>query len=229
MRKAAAEHGHKAQQHKAQEHADEAVRRCAVTRARRLKDVLIRFVLDPGGTVVPDIRERLPGRGVWLTATQDAVADAVKRKVFPGALKGEAKVPEGLAEKVDRLLAEAALSALALANKAGVASFGYAQVEETIASGRLLALIHAREAAEDGCRKLDGKARSASGGRPIPAIRAFTTVELGLATGRTNVIHAALIQGGAAQRVLSAVRRLERYRSGQTAFAAQNGTDTDEE
>ena len=153
MRKAAAEH-----EFKGQKHADEAVRRCAVTRARRSKDDLIRFVLDPGGTVVPDLRERLPGRGVWLTATQETITAAVMRKVFPGALKGAAKVPEGLAEKLDRLLVDAALSALALANKAGEASFGYAKVEETIASGRLLALIHAREAAEDGCRKLDGKA-----------------------------------------------------------------------
>jgi len=224
LQNAAAEYGHKAQGH-----ADEAVRRCAVTRARRPKDDLIRFVLDPGGSVVPDIREKLPGRGVWVTATHETVADAVKRKVFAGALKCEAKIPEGLTAQVDGLLAEAALSALALANKAGEATFGFAKVEETIAGGRVLALIHAREAADDGCRKLDGKARSASGGGAIPAIRALSTAELSLATGRTNVIHAALIQGGAAQRVLSAVRRLERYRRGQAAFVAQNGTDTDEE
>jgi uncharacterized protein len=223
LRKAAAEH-----QHQAQEQADEAVRRCAVTRARRLKGDLIRFVLAPDGTVVPDIRERLPGRGVWLTAAEDTIANAVKRKVFAGALKGAAKVPERLAAEVNRLLAEAAISALSLANKAGQASFGYAKVEETIAGGRVLALIHALEAADDGCRKLDGKARGASGGRSIPSLRALSTDELSLASGRTNVIHAALIQGGAAQNVISAVRRLERYRRGQTAFAARNGTDTDE-
>jgi len=224
LHNAAAEH-----EHNAERPADENVRRCAVTRARRSKDELIRFVLDPGGTVVPDIREKLPGRGVWLTASQDAVAQAVKRKVFAGALKAEAKIPEGLAALVDRLLLEEALSALALANKAGQAAFGYAKVEEIVARGSLLALIHAREAAEDGCRKLDGKARSAHGGRAIPAIRALSTAELSLATGRTNVIHAALIQGGAAQRVLSSVQRLERYRRGGAALAAQNGTDTDEE
>ena len=224
MQTSAAEHGERAH-----DLADETVRRCAVTRARRPKDDLIRFVRDPGGTIVPDLWERLPGRGVWLTATQETVADAVKRKVFAGAFKGEARVPEKLAQTVDRLLLDAALSALALANKAGEACFGYAKVEAAIASGRVLALIHAREAAEDGCRKLDGKARAASSGRAIPAMRALSTVELGLATGRTNVIHAALIQGGAAQRVLSAVERLERYRGGLSAFAAQNGTDTDEE
>ena len=224
MRQAASE-----QRHKAQADADDGVRRCAATRARRSRDELIRFVLGPDGTVVPDLKERLPGRGVWVTAAQDTVADAVKRKVFSRTLKGEVKVPEGLAVQVERLLVEAALSALALANKAGEAQFGYAKVEEAIAGGRVLALIHAREAAEDGCRKLDGKARGAGGGSPIPAIRAFATDELSLATGRTNVIHAALIQGGAAQRVLAAASRLERYRKGQTAFASRNGADTDEE
>ena len=42
------------------------VRRCAVTRALRPKDELIRFVFGPDGAVVPDLKEKLPGRGVWL-------------------------------------------------------------------------------------------------------------------------------------------------------------------
>ncbi len=181
--------------------ADDPVRRCALTRARRPKDELIRFVLGPDGTVVPDLKERLPGRGVWLTAAHDTVADAAKRNLFARALKAEAKVPEGFAAQVDRLLADAALSALALANKAGEVVFGHAKVEEAIAKGRVLALVHAREAAEDGCRKLDGKARGMRDGSPLPAIRAFGADELSLASGRTNVIHAALIQGGAALKV----------------------------
>ncbi len=224
MRQAAAQ-----RKGKSQTDADHSGRRCALTRAPRPKDELIRFVLAPDGTVVPDLKERLPGRGMWLTAAHDAVADAVKRKLFSRALKGEAKVPDELPAQVERLLAGAALSALALANKAGEAAFGYAKVEEAIASGQVLALIHAREAAEDGCRKLDGKARAASGGQQIPAIRAFGTDELSLATGRTNVIHAALIQGGAAETVLAAASRLERYRRGRAAFASENGSVTDKE
>jgi hypothetical protein len=177
--------------------------------------------------VVPDLKEKLPGRGVWLTAAQDTVADAAKRNVFARALKAEVKVPEGLAAQVDRLLAEAARSALALANKAGEAVFGNAKVEEAIAKGRVLALLHAREAAEDGSRKLDGKARGMSEGAPIPSIRAFGVDELSLASGRPNVIHAALIQGGAARNVLTAASRLERYRKGGAAFATLNGSETE--
>src|SRR5262249_39928835 len=79
---------------KPEEDADETARRCAVTRARRPKDELIRFVLGPDGTVVPDLRERLPGRGIWLTAARDTVARAVKDKAFSRSLKAEAKAPE---------------------------------------------------------------------------------------------------------------------------------------
>jgi len=217
------------QEHEAHKGADDTVRACALTRARRPKDELIRFVLGPEGTIVPDLREKLPGRGVWLTAAHDTVADAAKGNVFARALKAEAKVPEGLAAQVDRLLADAALSALSLANKAGEAVFGHAKVEEAIARGRVLALIHAKESAEDGCRKLDGKARGMGDGSPVSAVRAFSTDELGLASGRTNVIHAALIQGGAARKFLAAAARLERYRKGRAAFASQNGSDTDQE
>jgi predicted RNA-binding protein YlxR (DUF448 family) len=204
------------------------VRRCALTRAHRPKDDLIRFVLGPDGVVVPDLKEKLPGRGVWLTAAHDTVAEAAKRNVFARALKTQAKPAPDLADLVDRLLLEAALGAFALANKAGDVTFGHAKVEEALAKAPVLALVHAREAAEDGCRKLDGKARAARAGAPIPAICVLGTDELGLASGRTNVIHAALIQGGAARRFLAAAQRLERYRKGSIAFAlVREDTDTE--
>ena len=217
------------EQDQAQERQAETVRRCALTRRHLAKDALIRFVIGPDGTIVPDIKEKLPGRGVWLTAAHDTVSDAAERNAFARALKTKALVPEELAALVDRLLVDAALSALALANKAGEVVFGAAKIEEAIRKGRVIALVHAAEAAEDGRRKLDGKALAMTGGAQIPAIRAFNEGELGLASGRTNVIHAALIQGGAAPKFLAAAERLERYRKGSAAFADENGLDTDTE
>jgi predicted RNA-binding protein YlxR (DUF448 family) len=211
------------------ERAAETQRRCAVTRAHRSKDDLIRFVLGPDGAIVPDLKEKLPGRGVWLTAAHDTVAEAVKRKAFSRALKVEVMVPAALPAQIDRLLAEAAIGGLGMANKAGMVVFGYSNIEEALSKGRVIALIHASDAAEDGCRKLDGKARAATEGRGLPAICAFTADELGLASGRANVIHAALIQGGAARKFLAAASRVERYRKGISAFADRYGSDTDQE
>jgi len=203
------------------------VRRCALTRDRKPKEELIRFVLGPDGAIVPDLRERLPGRGVWLTATKDCVAEAAKRNAFAAALKTKVSIPPALADQVDGLLAETALSALALANKAGQVVFGFAKIDEAIAKGEVIALLHAKEASADGCRKLDGKFRAESRDQGPPPINAFSTDELGLASGRTNVIHAALIQSGAALALLAAASRLERYRNGMSASAKPTGSDTD--
>ena len=49
-----------------------------LTRERLPKQDLIRFVLAPNGEIVPDLKERLPGRGVWVTAAHDKVAEAAK-------------------------------------------------------------------------------------------------------------------------------------------------------
>jgi len=158
------------------------------------------------------------------------VAEAGKRNVFARALKVQAKVPPGLAAQVDGLLVEAALGALALANKAGEVVFGTAKVEEAIAKAKVAALIHASDAAEDGCRKLDGRFRAVAGGKAPDPIRLFSADELGLASGKTNVIHAALIQGGAAAKFLAGASRAERYRKGSAAaFAQPSGSDTDKE
>lgn len=217
-----------AEQSETQDEQAEAVRRCAVTRTARPKDELIRFVLGPDGAIVPDLKEKLPGRGVWLTATHDTVAEAVKRKAFGRALKAEAKAPDALADQLDKLLAEAALASFAMANKAGEVVFGHSKAEEALAKGRVVALLHAEDAAEDGCRKLDGKAKAATDGRGIPAVCTFSNDELSLATGRTNVIHAALIQGGATRKFLAAASRLVRYRKGSAAFL-DSRSDTDKE
>lgn len=209
---------------------EDAVRRCALTRERLPKQSLIRFVLGPDGQIVPDLKERLPGRGVWVTTASEKVAEAAKRNVFARALKAPVTVPAGLAETVDRLLVEASLGALALANKAGEVVFGNAKVEDAIASGKVVTLIHASDAAEDGCRKLDAKFRAAARGAAPTSIRLFSAEELGLASGKTNVIHAALIQGGAAAKFLAGASRAERYRKGSAAaFAEPVGSDTDKE
>ena len=40
------------------------LRRCIVTRQALEKPAMIRFVIDPEGRVTPDLKERLPGRGL---------------------------------------------------------------------------------------------------------------------------------------------------------------------
>ena len=54
-----------------------AERTCIVTRETKDTSELIRFVKGPDGSVVPDLKRKLPGRGVWVSGNKSCVAKAV--------------------------------------------------------------------------------------------------------------------------------------------------------
>jgi predicted RNA-binding protein YlxR (DUF448 family)/ribosomal protein L7Ae-like RNA K-turn-binding protein len=187
--------------------ADEIVadRMCIVTREVMDESQLVRFVRAPDGAVVPDLNRKLPGRGVWVSLSRTKVAEAVKRRAFNRGL-GEVVAGTDLPDQVGGLLRKAALSYISLAKKAGEAVAGAAKVEEMVASGRARLVIHAREAAQNGRQKIDSLS-----GPNVETLSLFTSIELDLAFGRANVIHAAVAKGGLAQKLLQAVRRAEAY------------------
>jgi uncharacterized protein len=192
------------------------MRMCAVSRRVRPIDELIRFVVAPSGEVVGDVKRKLPGRGLWVSASHQAVAEAVRRGQFGKGFKREVRVPSGLAGDTDRLLVQSAIEALAMAAKAGETVSGFAKVEGALHQQRVVALIHAADGAADGIRKLDAIARQnrgnsgESGG--IPVVEVLTSEQLDLALGRSNVIHAALLAGSAGKTFLSRSQILVRYR-----------------
>ncbi|MGH6819482.1 MAG: DUF448 domain-containing protein, partial [Methylocella sp.] len=118
-------------------------RTCIVTRAKGLPEDMIRFVVGPGAIVVPDIRRKLPGRGVWVTAQAGHVAEAVKRQVFSRGFKIKVVASESLAAEIEALLTKDCLQALSLASKAGQVVSGFAKVEQAIVSGAIAGLVHA--------------------------------------------------------------------------------------
>jgi predicted RNA-binding protein YlxR (DUF448 family) len=136
---------------------------CVVARAVKPIGEMVRFVAGPNGMVTPDIKRKLPGRGVWVTANRTAVADAVKRGAFKRGLKANVNVPADLPDLVDRLLERSALDALAIAHKSGRVVAGFERVDGAITSGTLAALIHAADAAPDGVRKLAAALARTSG------------------------------------------------------------------
>ncbi|MGB7206416.1 MAG: RNA-binding protein [Anderseniella sp.] len=185
------------------------VRMCALTRAHAARGDLLRFVLGPDNQIVPDLKEKLPGRGIWLRSSKNVLSEAVKRKVFGRALKAEIQVPDDIVPMVARLLLRDAMSALSLASKAGQAVAGFEKVETLLSKGAAAVLIAASDGAEDGRRKLAGKlhAQGSSG----HLVECFASADLDLALGRTNVIHAAITSGGLAQKFLACARRYESF------------------
>ena len=178
--------------------AEMAERTCIVT--REVKDLaeLIRFARAPSGEVVPDLRLKLPGRGVWVSCAASKVAEAARRKLFD------------LAERAAALLGQEALACLSLANKAGLVSAGFERVAEQARKGLTAVLVEAADGAADGRRKLYGKLKEA--GSSPETIDVFESAELGLALGQSHVIHAGIAQGGLARKFLAAARRFSAYR-----------------
>lgn len=190
-------------------------RTCIMTHAKGLPADMIRFVIGPGAIVVPDIRRKLPGRGVWVTARAGHVAEAVKRQAFSRGFKAKVVASETLAAEIEALLMKDCLQALSLASKAGQVVSGFAKVEEAIASGAIAGLVHAADCGADGVRKLGQSLRRRYGDeRARPRVKLFRSGQLDLALGRANVIHAALIEGTASEGFLERCRKLTLYRSG---------------
>lgn len=186
-------------------------RLCIATRTVRPIAEMIRFVAGPDDTIVPDVKRKLPGRGVWVTATAEAVAKAVARNAFARSLRRPVRTPADLPATTERLLEQSALDALAIAHKAGLVRAGFAKVEAALADGRAVAVLHAADAAADGVRKLEARGRRAGEREPV-SITAFTSTQLGLALGRPNVIHAALLAGPACEAFLARYRCLAAFR-----------------
>src|SRR5690606_22881732 len=127
---------------------------CALTRTARPVSEMIRFVVGPDGNVVPDVKRKLPGRGLWIAATHQAVAEAVKRNVFARGFERAVRAGAALADRVDSLLGRAARDALWIAAKAGRVVTGFGKVEDTAADPHLAAVIAASDGAADGKRKI---------------------------------------------------------------------------
>ena len=195
-------------------HAREPQRLCIVTRVVRPVAELIRFVIGPDGDVVPDVKGKLPGRGVWVTATRQTVEAAVKRHAFARGFKREARVPTGLAPQTETLLERAALDALAVAGKAGLVAAGFVKAAAALEGGEAVALLHAAEGSPDGIRKLNAVSRRRTPEKPPLTIEFLGADQLDLALGRPNVVHAALLAGPASDTCLSRLRRLGRFRTG---------------
>lgn len=189
-------------------------RLCIVTRESLPPENMLRFVAGPDGRLTPDLKRRLPGRGVWVSLSADLVAQAVKRKAFSRSLKQPVDVSPDLAQEVDALLAKDAVQALSFVSKGGEVVTGFTKVESAINKGGVVAILHATDAAPDGVRKI-GQAlrrRQLVSSRRVHIIDTFDSNDLSLALGGVHVIHAALETGPASTGFLARWGRLNAYR-----------------
>ncbi len=184
---------------------DGAERKCLATGETQPKEGLIRFVVGPDDQVVPDVMNKLPGRGVYVTSTQDALNIVIKKKAFARGFKAQVTVPEGLTAEVERQVLRRTVDLISLARKSGDAVSGYEKVKDWLIKEEARVLIQAIDGSGRGKSKLSTPHRG-------KYIGCMTADELGMAFGRETVIHAALASGGLSQRVVEEAQRLQGLR-----------------
>jgi len=156
---------------------------------------------------MPDIDESLPGRGMWLSAERDVLNKAVEKRLFGRAARQSVSVVDGLADQVEGLLTRRFHDALGLSRRARQIVMGFEQVQALLASAKAVLLLQAADGAEDGRRKLRHLASD------LPLIVAGSRDEIGSAVGRESLVHAALLPGKLAERVLRDAMRLSGFRA----------------
>lgn len=188
-------------------------RRCIATGDVKPAAELIRFVVGPDDEIVPDLRARLPGRGIWVSADRKSLAAAIKRNLFAKAAEQAVKVPSDLLERLETLLIERVRETLGLARRAGYVLNGFGKVEAAIRDWRedVIAVIEASDGAEDGRRKLEQSVRATE--RNVQFVTGLLAKEMGLALGQELVVHAALLEGGLSRSLLAEIARLQGVRA----------------
>lgn len=198
---------------------DQPERRCILTGRNGARDELIRLAISPSGDVLPDVQARAPGRGAWIGVSRAELEAAQAKGKLKGALarafKGEAlTIPEDLGAKIEAALLRVLTDRLGLEMRTGFLLLGSERIAEKARSGKVAWLGHASDTSEDGARKLDQAWRvgedvegSGKAGMRLPLDRAALSVAL----GRENVVHMALTNAAAAQRIDSLVRRLAHF------------------
>ncbi|WP_370267979.1 MULTISPECIES: RNA-binding protein [Paracoccaceae] len=190
----------------AKDRSDGPERKCIATGEAQPKHGMIRFVVGPDNMIVPDLMEKLPGRGIWVSSDRTALDTAVARKLFARAAKQPVTLPEDLTGLVETALVNRVTSLLAMARKSGDAVAGYEKVKDWLSKDYADVLIQASDGSERGKNKLSTPYEGSF-------IGWLTSNELGLAFGRETVIHAALGTGGLSKRVVEEAARLRGLRA----------------
>lgn len=184
-------------------------RTCIVSGVQKSKENMLRFVVGPNSEIVPDLEEKLPGRGLWLSAERDMLHTACAKNLFAKRARQKVDVDPALAARVEALLARRCLELLRMARRAGLVTAGFDEVRRCLESGGEGLLVTAVDGAEGARRKIAALAPEA------PVAAALSADELGQTLGRERVVHVFVSAGRMADRLLRELRRFAGLRGGE--------------
>ena len=181
---------------------DVGTKTCFVKKEAFPRTELLRFVLTPNRTVAFDCAEKLPGRGMWLSADKELLDQAVTKRIFYKAAHGTVKIPDDLPDQVRQALRKRCLDLLGLCRKAGLLVFGYEAVKKAVSAGQA---VVAFEATDSSVREQNKIFKPTD---DFPIYTCLTRAELGQVAGQDEVVHIALSAGRLSDEVAGAAHKL---------------------
>jgi len=181
-------------------------RRCFVSNQSHPTCKLVRFVVAPDNSIVPDLAERLPGRGFWLLSSREVVNTACSKGLFVKVTGCTVTVRDDLADNVEAQLSQRCLNWLGMARRAGDAVGGFGKVVSFLEENVGSIVFCASDAADGGRRKV------LSGAKETIVVNIFSGAELGSMFGRERMVYVAVRQKILASRIINESMRLAGFR-----------------
>jgi uncharacterized protein len=187
---------------------------------------MIRFVVAPDRSVVPDLAARLPGRGIWLSASADVIdsasvhGDAHRQltRAFARAARGPVSVPPDFPVVLQLALVRRITDILGLSRRAGQAVAGFEKAREWVRGGQARLVVQARDGSEaERARFLSGATDTVAVYDPLPG------AALGRVFGRDFVVHVAIAPGRLADSLAIEASRLAGLRNAPRKNAPHEG------
>jgi len=183
----------------------DSVRKCIVSGEVMEKVDLIRFINSPDNTVIPDFKNRLGGKGVWVEAKKSVLAKAIEKNAFSKAFKMKVNVDNSLLELVEKTYIKRGLDYISFAKKASVLTTGFEKVKEIIIKGKVLFLIEANDS------NGDGKSKMLKIASELPIFELYSTEELDKALNKVNTVHVAIRRSEMGNSVYKELKKIKLF------------------
>jgi len=195
------------------------LRRCVVTRERLPKEQMFRFVVSPERALVPDLAGKLPGRGIWLSATRDVIEGGTRTspgakqgrelvRAVARAARGPVQVPQDLSVVLETALVRRIGDYLGLARRAGQAIAGFEKARDWMRTHKAGLVLQAADGSEAERTRFRSAVQDT-----VPVLAPLTGAELGRVFGHETVVHVVLAPGRLADAIVAEAGRLAGLRT----------------
>ena len=195
-----------------QEETTKSIRTCIASGLPRSKAGMVRFVIDPEDRPIPDLEEKLPGRGIWLTADHRLIRRACIKNLFAKKARRRVHIDYDIPELMVKLMVRRCTHNLGLARRAGQTLIGFDKLKRALQNHQEGYVFLAHDGG------LKGRKKIAQLAERVPILCALTATEIGIAFGRNRVVYAFISPSGLGDGLFRDMSRLAGLR--ETSLAA---------